>query len=35
MDSNDPERECGITILVKNTAVRYKETDRLLSAQKN
>jgi len=35
MDSNDLERERGITILAKNTAVRYKVTDRLLSAQKN
>jgi GTP-binding protein len=26
MDSNDLERERGITILAKNTAVRYKET---------
>ena len=26
MDSNDLERERGITILSKNTAVRYKET---------
>ena len=26
MDSNDIERERGITILSKNTAVRYKET---------
>lgn len=26
MDSNDIERERGITILAKNTAVRYKET---------
>jgi Predicted membrane GTPase involved in stress response len=26
MDSNDLERERGITILAKNTAVRYKST---------
>ena len=26
MDSNDLERERGITILAKNTAVRYKGT---------
>lgn len=26
MDSNDLERERGITILSKNTAVRYKDT---------
>ena len=26
MDSNDLERERGITILAKNTAVRYKDT---------
>ena len=26
MDSNDPERERGITILAKNTAVQYKGT---------
>ena len=26
MDSNDLERECGITILAKNTAVHYGET---------
>jgi hypothetical protein len=35
MDSNDLERERGITILAKNTAVRYKVTDRLLTVQKN
>ena len=27
MDSNDLERERGITILAKNTAIRYKDTD--------
>ena len=26
MDSNDIERERGITILSKNTAIRYKDT---------
>ena len=26
MDSGDIERECGITILSKNTAIRYKDT---------
>ena len=26
MDSNDLERERGITILSKNTAIRYKDT---------
>ena len=26
MDSNDLEKECGITILAKNTAVNFKGT---------
>ena len=32
MDSNDLERERGITILAKNTAIRYK-VPHLLSSQ--
>ena len=31
MDSNDIERERGITILSKNTAVHYKDTKSTLS----
>ena len=30
MDSNDLERERGITILAKNTAVQYKDTKSIL-----
>lgn len=33
MDSNDIERERGITILSKNTAVRYKVIFLLISSQ--
>ena len=32
MDSNDLERERGITILAKNTAIHYGEAAQLLSA---